>query len=81
MASFEQDPIHTMKINHVQELDEKRLERLYGWVDDIPLSRTKKNLARDFSDGGEAHITLCVNAVDFSVHIPPTPSFLSGARH
>lgn len=28
------------------------LERLYAWIDEIPLSRFKKNLPRDFSDGG-----------------------------
>ena len=32
---------------------EHELEKLYMWVDDIPLSRPKKNLARDFSDGGK----------------------------
>jgi hypothetical protein len=32
-------------------LDETSLDRLYSWVDGIPLSRPKKNMARDFSDG------------------------------
>ena len=32
-------------------LDEEELQLLYTWVDDIPLSRPKKNIARDFSDG------------------------------
>ena len=27
-------------------------EKLYNWVDEIPLSRPKKNIARDFADGG-----------------------------
>ncbi|KAG2466028.1 SPEF1 protein, partial [Polypterus senegalus] len=33
------------------ELDEDALQELYTWVDHIPLSRPKKSIARDFSDG------------------------------
>ncbi len=36
------------------DMDEEDLEDLYNWVDDIPLSRPKKNIARDFADGGES---------------------------
>lgn len=32
-------------------LSEEELKEVYNWVDEIPLSRTKKNIARDFSDG------------------------------
>uniref|UniRef100_A0A8D0HD08 Sperm flagellar protein 1 n=1 Tax=Sphenodon punctatus TaxID=8508 RepID=A0A8D0HD08_SPHPU len=32
-------------------LDEETLHDLYSWVDGIPLSRPKRNIARDFSDG------------------------------
>ena len=35
-------------------LNEQELEHLYAWVDQIPLSRPKKHIARDFSDGGNA---------------------------
>ena len=31
-------------------MDDDELQRLYAWVDEIPLSRPKKNIARDFSD-------------------------------
>lgn len=31
---------------------EEELDDLYIWVDSIPLSRPKRNIARDFSDGG-----------------------------
>lgn len=31
---------------------EKEIEQIYEWVDSIPLTRIKKNIARDFSDGG-----------------------------
>ena len=32
--------------------DDMELENLYQWIDRIPLTRPKKNLAKDFSDGG-----------------------------
>lgn len=32
-------------------LDDASLQHLYGWVDEIPLSRPKRNIARDFADG------------------------------
>lgn len=35
------------------DLSEEEIERLYAWIDEVPLSRHKKNLARDFSDGGK----------------------------
>ncbi|XP_077334240.1 sperm flagellar protein 1 [Lithobates pipiens] len=34
-----------------EEFDEHNLHELYSWVDKIPLSRPKRNIARDFSDG------------------------------
>ncbi|VDN97509.1 unnamed protein product [Rodentolepis nana] len=33
------------------EIDQQVLRDLYSWVDSIPLSRPKKNISRDFSDG------------------------------
>ena len=27
------------------------MQQIYNWVDEIPLSRPKRNIARDFSDG------------------------------
>jgi hypothetical protein len=32
-------------------LTEDELNQIYNWVDSIPLSRPKKNITRDFSDG------------------------------
>lgn len=32
--------------------DEGSLRALYRWVDAVPLSRPRRNIARDFSDGG-----------------------------
>lgn len=33
------------------DVKEEELQELYSWVDSIPLSRPKRNIARDFSDG------------------------------
>ena len=38
-------------IAELTELNDHELDVLYSWVDDIPLSRPKKNMTRDFSDG------------------------------
>lgn len=35
----------------MQQLSSEDLQEIYKWVDTIPLSRAKKNIARDFSDG------------------------------
>ncbi|TPX45782.1 hypothetical protein SeLEV6574_g03660 [Synchytrium endobioticum] len=35
----------------MQALTEEQLQALYTWIDTIPLSRPKRNLTRDFSDG------------------------------
>lgn len=33
------------------DLSDEQLRAIYAWIDAIPLSRPKKNMARDFSDG------------------------------
>jgi hypothetical protein len=33
--------------------DDVELENLYQWIDRIPLTRPKKNIGKDFSDGGK----------------------------
>lgn len=33
------------------DLTGEELQMLYTWIDEIPLSREKKNITRDFSDG------------------------------
>lgn len=35
----------------VAGMDEEELQRIYQWIDEIPLSRPKRNIARDFADG------------------------------
>jgi len=34
------------------DVDEDDMQMVYNWVDEIPLSRPKKNINRDFADGG-----------------------------
>ena len=43
-----------------RQLDEEEMQQIYNWVDEIPLSRPKRNIARDFSDCGKL-------TIDFSV--------------
>eukprot|EP01031_Cornospumella_fuschlensis_P027456 gene27456-33159_t len=38
-----------MSVNN--ELTDEQLRAIYAWIDGIPLSRPKRNIARDFSDG------------------------------
>jgi len=35
-----------------RKLSNSQIKDLYYWIDEIPLSRPKKNFSRDFSDGG-----------------------------
>ena len=35
----------------MSDLSEEELQELYAWIDEIPLTRQKKNITRDFSDG------------------------------
>jgi hypothetical protein len=38
--------------NNKNSKEELELIELYEWIDGIPLSRSKKNINRDFSDAG-----------------------------
>lgn len=40
----------TPDIHIVSKISEEEMQEVYNWVDEIPLSRPKKNIARDFSD-------------------------------
>ena len=42
--------------NVVTRINEEEMQEVYNWVDEIPLSRPKKNIARDFSDCGKFEI-------------------------
>jgi len=44
------------------EVSEEEMQVLYQWIDEIPLSRPKRSISRDFSDGGvqyEVSPSLC----------------------
>jgi len=43
-------PLLTMK--NVQPLNESELQRLLQWIDQAPITRDKKKLAKDMSDAG-----------------------------
>ena len=43
------------------DLSEEELQALYCWIDEIPLTRQKKNIARDFSDGGACEMGFFAN--------------------
>lgn len=45
--------VHTVSLSDVRPLNEANLRKLFSWVDEIPLSRPKKFINRDFSDGGK----------------------------
>ena len=45
--------IATPDIHIISTISEEEMQEVYNWVDEIPLSRPKKNIARDFSDCGK----------------------------
>jgi hypothetical protein len=36
--------------------EDQELMYIYEWVDSVPLSRPKKNMGRDFADGGKTEV-------------------------
>jgi hypothetical protein len=50
--------------------EDNQLMYIYEWVDSVPLSRPKKNIARDFSDGGKILFILVLMAEMIKNHIP-----------
>lgn len=42
----------TINMNANSEISD-HLDEIYDWIDQIKFSRPKKNIARDFSDGGK----------------------------
>lgn len=49
------------------EFDDVELEELYNWVDSILFIRLKKNIVRDFFDGGKKNKELFWNEFDLFV--------------
>ena len=52
--------LEIISTSHIIEPDAKILEKLYSWVDQIPLSRPKKNMGRDFADAGTVQYVIAV---------------------
>ena len=48
------------------EADRGNVQDIYEWLDEIPLSRPKRNVARDFSDGGLYTLFLNKIIVEFA---------------
>lgn len=52
------DPEFEMEVDELCHLDtnreptEKEMYDIYCWIDHLEFSRSKKNISRDFSDGG-----------------------------
>jgi hypothetical protein len=44
-------PLDVFTVRQVRTLDERELQELLQWVDRVPLSREKRNISRDLSDG------------------------------
>ena len=40
-----------MQSRDVTILSDENLQEIYTWVDNVPLTRAKRNITRDFSDG------------------------------
>ena len=53
----------------------KMMQQIYAWVDDIPLTRPKRNITRDFSDGG------IIPLPHPSLTLSPHPSPLTHPSH
>lgn len=48
-------------MEEVPQLDEEEMQMIYNWIDEIPLSRPKRNIARDFSDGGTQTLSIIIS--------------------
>ena len=51
----------------VSKISEEEMQEVYNWVDEIPLSRPKKNIARDFSDCGKYLNFIKINQISFQI--------------
>jgi len=49
------------KVDMEEYFDDVEVESLYSWIDRIPLSRPKKNIAKDFADAGKRLLHVIVN--------------------
>lgn len=50
--SKEEQMSEKCEVTSIRSENPARIEDIFEWIDGIPLSKTTKNLARDFSDAG-----------------------------
>ena len=56
-------PLDSETAGPQQFVSEDQLTSLYGWLDEIPLSRAKRNICRDFADvSNKLFVCGCVHA-------------------
>ena len=53
MSKFKRYRARVISAKDIKAVSDEELESLFIWVDEIPLSRPKRNLSRDFADGGK----------------------------
>ena len=58
------------KVDMEEFFDDVEIDSLYQWIDRIPLSRPKKNITKDFSDGGEYFLNMLNNFVQLCLNVP-----------
>lgn len=52
------------------DVDDEVLQEFYTWIDKVPLSRPKKDMKRDFSDGGKnTSIFKVLCTINFSIDV------------
>ena len=47
-----------IKDKDIKNIEDEELEKLFIWIDEVPLSRQKRNITRDFSDGGKRTVII-----------------------
>lgn len=57
-TSYDLSTTSKTKVNHntMRQLQEDELDRVIMWLDQFELSKTRKVLSRDFSDGGKTEL-------------------------
>jgi hypothetical protein len=68
-----------MKNDRISDLSEAQLRAVYAWVDQFTLSKQKKDISRDFSDGlAVAEIVSVIDPAIVEVHNYPSANSVKG---
>ena len=57
------------RVDMEEYFDDAEVENLYHWIGRIPLSRPKKNIVKDFSDGGMLYRSSCIPRRCICMHL------------